>query len=101
MKEIGKKVYDPKRQRWFWVYTNEEKEFLKKQMMDKEHIVLTIVSEEEKKEYIYTTWSNGQVTKRKKTTEPDAKAIHYSGIPFNPNRGYNKDTHDWGNEYEN
>lgn len=103
MKKIGKKIYDNKMKRWIWVYTAEERKLLKKQMMDKPHTVLTVVSEEVKGKTTYYTLSNGVVVKESKVgKELDARAIHYSGIPFNPNRGYNKNgTHNWGNGYEN
>lgn len=105
--EIGKKFYDAKRQRWFWTYTTEERELLRKQMMEKKHIILEVVKEERNGNYVYVTYNTGLVEKRKYQAPPSDSVCGIVGkdprnhIPFNPNRGYDKDTFDWGNRYEN
>lgn len=100
---MPKVVYNPKTKQNEWSYTKEEREQLRMAMEAKPHTVLTVVKEEVKGKTTYVTLSNGVVVKNTKVgKELDAKCIHYSGIPFNPNRGYNKDkTFDWGDRYEN
>ena len=100
--EIGKKFYDAKRQRWFWVYTDEERRALREQMESKPHTILEVVEQKMEGRNLVTKLSNGDVVKQNiGPKEPGVKVIHYHGIPFNPNRGYIRETFDWVNKFEN
>ena len=92
--EIGKRVYDKKRKQYVWVYTPEERELLKQQMMDKKHTVLEVVKVEKIDNQTYVTYSNGMVEKVKWYLLESSKK-NYCGvlgrnpndhIPFNPQR---------------
>ena len=105
--EIGKKVYNEDTKKWEWVYTSEERKILREQMMAKKHTILQVVKEERKGNYIFVTYNNGLVEK-KKYHEPSSDSICMivgknpsSFIPFNPNRGYDEDLFNWGDRHEN
>lgn len=108
--EIGKRVYDKKRKQYVWIYTPEERELLRQQMMAKQHTVLEVVEIEKVNNKTYVTYNNG-ITEKADTyllgicEDKDFCGIRGKNpndhIPFNPNRGQIKETFDWGNKYEN